>query len=280
VEEMKTKTGEMQKALENLVRRRLQLTTENEDTLQTSLLLQQLQGSQINLAEAKRNADESAALAQAHLQRVKLAEKAQQNLLAKTQLLLNPMRTVGVSRTNLDEQARAAIENKRLTLKVLLEDVRQSIDENNSQGNLSQLMQKLTTFEDSAREMRELQDLLEESASLKQRARQLLQARGLQYTTNYSSPQPTGDVNEDEDVLQDILDDLDAAIQERDIGSLPQLLDDLQTAESNLSADILSQETQERLSVLRAQADSMLTKPVSKTSTKPKSKKKQTTHWR
>ena len=196
-----TKEAEEKTLLKNIVETMLLITSASQDDIPSILLMEQLRVSQTQLNFAQNAANQSNALAEAHQRAVQLAQKAQEELLHRSQFHASSHRTVGVSRSKLDEAENAVLDNKRLDLKLLIEQLDRSIKQKNAYKDLPILLANLTQFENDVKHLTartdRMNDLLEESQGIKARAYQLLQEQ--QHQAHVQTTLPPAVENNDDD---------------------------------------------------------------------------------
>lgn len=253
--------NEMQKELEALVAQRLLFTAEKEKDMERAVIYQALQGSKVNVEKARLEAKRSADVAKEYYMRAQQAENAQKTLIERATLLTAPMGTVTIHRSALDEKATTLVENRRVVLKALLEDLLSSVQDNNAQGNLPALLQKLREAEAAGEQYVELKDMFREAESLRREARKILAAQSIAeqpLDAEHDYREPSEDYDDHIDALMVASENLRDAIDNGEVDRLPALLFELRVQEQNVSRDAIDEDFARNLRGLRAAAQDMM----------------------
>jgi len=224
---------------DDIVKNMIFITTAAQDDLPSVLLMQQLKGSQADLAAAKRRASESAALAAEHQRQAELSQRAQDTLLQRAQFAASPYRSVGAARTNLTQREENLIEKTRLDLRLLVDNVNTAVDTNNARNNLVQLLAAMKRIERPAEALNarthRLTDILEEVQLAKARAEEMLHRKIVEPDLEEEEDEEEEEEgDEEEEEKEDVVAMLREAVDAEDIDNLEMLIEEVEEEQLRL----------------------------------------------
>jgi hypothetical protein len=248
-----------------LISTRLSIAPENADSIATALLLQQLEGSEVNLQRAQREAKEAAALAQRKHQELIVTQEAQRVLLDRAKVLANPLRTVtATSMDALSKKSQDVLERRKLMLTSMLNELRVEL-KNKDRKKVSQLLKQIQDYRATLTETQALSDLLKDSENLRGEAEVFLAARGVsKVAVPLTEEVEERNIDNDLEDLGLALDVLDADLEDGNATAVRESLAGVEEAMQDVDLAVLQQDEElwPLYQSLMAQADEMLAKDM------------------
>lgn len=223
----------MEQTTRDVIKLRLTFNKDKEQDMEKAVVLHALQLSHMDIKQKKRDAETAAAVATEYLQKLQAAERAQKGLTERAIVLTDPLATVTINPLAIEDKSQTMMDTRRAALRVTMEHIRDSLKNNNVQGNLGTLLVRLREVENAAAQFNELQPLLAEAAALRVEANAYLQTPvGINYerptAENKTEAKVAAVVEEKRNALEVLLDNIKANIESKNArGDLGKLLNQL-----------------------------------------------------